>query len=170
MINKINTILIILLGILTFGLFVVWRNNVHKTKQIELQTQQIKYLTENPKIEYRQGPTRIVQGPTKIVERVIVKYSSGAIVSSETETTTEISSTTTEIAGTSYTSEPMIEQQTQIKTKEKVNYLLVGYGYNDGILFSLNREFFTRVVVGIGITYNWSKSEVKPLVVLQYRF
>jgi type II secretory pathway pseudopilin PulG len=158
MISKINIILIALVGILTFGLFVVWRSNVQKTKQIEFQTQQIKYLVEHPKIEYKQGPT-------KIVEKVVVKYSSNTIVSAETETITEI-------ARTSYTSEPsepMIEQQTQI-TKEKVNFILVGCEYNDRILFSLNREFFTSVVVGIGITYNWNKSEVKPLVILQYRF
>jgi len=170
MINKINTILIILLGVLTFGLFVVWRDNVQKTKQVELQTQQIRYLVEHPKIEYKQGPTKIVQGPTRIVEKVVIKYSSGAIVSSETETTTEISTTTTEIAGTSYISEPIIEQQQTQITKEKVNSISVGYEYNDKILFSLNREFFTRVVVGIGITYSWNKSEAKPLVVLQYRF
>jgi hypothetical protein len=170
MISRINIILITLVGILTFGLFVVWRSNVQKTKQIELQTQQIKYLVEHPKIEYKEGPVRIVQGPVRVVEKVVIKYSSGPIVSSETETITEISSTTVETSGASYASEPVtIQQQTQI-TKQNTSSILVGYRYNDGILISLNREFFTRVVIGLGIDYNWTRSDVKPMVILQYKF
>jgi len=168
-VNRANTILIALAGILTFGLFVVWRSNVQKTKQIELQTQQIKYLTEHPKIEYRQGPTRVVQGPVRVVEKVVIKYSSGSIVSSETETITETSTTTIETSGTSYTSEPATIQQTQV-AKQNTNSILVGYKYNDEILISLNREFFTRVVIGFGIGYNWTRSDVKPMVILQYKF
>jgi hypothetical protein len=169
MISKINIILIALVGILTFGLFVVWRNNVQKTKQLQEITKQYQYLVEHPKIEYKEGPVKIVQGPVRVVEKVVIKYSSGSIVSSETETITEISTTTIETSGTSYASEPVTIQQTQ-GAKQNTSSILVGYGYNDEILISLNREFFTRVVIGLGIDYNWTRSDVKPMVILQYKF
>jgi hypothetical protein len=147
-----------------FGLFVLWRSNVQKTKQLQEVTKQYQYLVEHPKIEYRQGPTKIVQGPVKIVEKVVIQRSSETITS---ETITEISTTTVETAGVSYTSQPMIPKQQP--WSERTRSVTAGLVYNDSVFVSINYEF--KVIgVGIGVFYNWTWSDVKPMVILQYKF
>jgi hypothetical protein len=156
-----------LIGLLVlsfFGLFVLWRSNVQKTKQLQEITKQYQYLVEHPKIEYRQGPTKIVQGPVRVVEKVVIQRSSETITS---ETITEISTTTVETAGVSYISQPIVPQQQP--WSEKTRSITAGFVYNDSVFVSVSYEF--KVIgAGIGIFYNWNRNEVKPAILIQYKF
>ena len=162
--KKLDFYLIGLLILSFFGLFVLWRSNVQKTKQLQEITKQYQYLVEHPKIEYRQGPTKVVQGPVRVVEKVVIQRSSETITS---ETITEISTTTVETAGVSYTSQPMIPQQQQ--WSERTRSVIAGFVYDDSVFVSVNYEF--KVIgAGIGVFYNWNRNEVKPTILIQYKF
>jgi len=165
--KKLDFYLIGLLILSFFGLFVLWRSNVQKTKQLQEVTKQYQYLVEHPKIEYRQGPTKVVQGPVKIVEKVVIQRSSETITS---ETITEISTTTVETAGVSYTSQPIVPQQQPWSERTKrTRSIIAGFVYDDSVFVSVNYEF--KVIgVGIGVFHNWNRNEMKPMVILQYKF
>ena len=145
-----------------FGLFVLWRINVQKTKQYQELTKQYEYIMKNPRVEYIQGPTKIVQGPTRIIEKIVIQRSSETIT---TERTIETSTSTIETEGTSYISTPIFPKETPRKRFS----ISVGYFYNDGMLLCFSKEQ-TKFNVGIGIVYSWRTNETYPLILVQYKF